>query len=347
VLLFNGIRTTSDARFSTGELDELSQNRLSAHLSVPRRNRVGFDLGYDLNDNAGKFVNSTSHQARGNVRVFLNPHWETFVGATWGTLESRTTDAILTQDMTGGNVGLRYNRDWSHLELASAYTVGLSRTTYEFEPDRTVTHQGFDLNLRVPLRRSAALLGSAAIRKNETDVTGAAVTFDEKVMRGGFEAGIGAGLRGQVTLYRRDAIYDTFQFGLQESTEYGLEGTLSEGRGSVSMTVWTREGISEFIPDPSAGGPFVPGTDLVSAADAFTVGAHWRFRRRLSFRVRARYEDRVFSSIGEETILSYHPELEWSPGVWRFVAGVTHYGRDNSTSFEQNTFLLRASRRFF
>jgi hypothetical protein len=347
VLLFHGVRTMSNARFTSGELDQLSQNRLSANLDVPRRNRVGFNFGYDFNDNSGKFVNSTNHQARGNVRVLLNEHWETFVGAAGGTLESRIADATMTQDTTGGNLGVRYNRDWSHLELASVYTVGLSRTTYEVEPDRTVTHQGFDLHLRVPVGESAALLGSATIRQNETDVTGAAVTFDETVVRGGFEAGVGAGLRGQLSVYRRDAIYDTFQFGLQESTEYGLEGTLSEGRGSVSMTVWTRRGISEFIPDPAAGGPFLPGTDLVSAADALTAGAHWRFLRRLSLRVQARYEDRLFSTIGQETILSYHPELEWSPGVWRFVVGVTHYARNNGTSFEQDTLLLRASRRFF
>jgi len=347
VLLLNGTRTMSNARFTSGELDQLTQSRLSTHLDVPRRNRVGFNFGYDFNDNAGKFVDSTSHQARGNVRVLLNQHWETFVGATGGTLESRTADATLTQDTMGGNLGLRYNRDWSHLELASAYTVGLSRTTYEVQPDRTVTHQGFDLHLRVPVGESAALLGSATLRQNETDVTGAAVNFDETVVRGGFEAGIGAGLRGQVTVYRRDAIYDTFQYGLQESTEYGLEGSLSEGRGSVSMTLLTRRGISEFIPDPAAGGPFLPGTDLVSAVDALTAGAHWRFLRRLSLRVRARYEDRAFTSIGQETILSYHPELEWRPGVWRFVVGVNHYARHNGTSFEQDTFLLRASRRFF
>lgn len=347
VLLFNGIRTVSNAQFSSGELDQLSQSRLSAQLDVPRRNRIGFNFGYDYNDNSGKFVNSTNYQARGNIRILVSEHWETFAGASGGTLESRTADATVTQDLAGANLGVRYNRDWSHLELASVVTAGLSRTTHEVDPDRTVTHQGFDLHLRVPVGETAALFGSATIRKNETDVTGAAVTFDETLARGGFEGGIGAGLRGQVTVYRRDAIYDTFQFGLQESTEYGLEGSLSEGRGSVSMTVFSRRGISEFTPDPAAGGPFLPGNDLVSAVDALTAGAHWRFRRRLSLRVRARYEDRAFTSIGQETILSYHPELEWRPGVWRFVVGVTHYARHNGTSFEQDTFLLRASRRFF
>ena len=347
VLLFNGTYLLSDALFTTGEQDDLTQSRLSTSLDIPRKNRVGFSIGYDFNENSGRFVDSTSHQARGNLRVLVGRHWETIFGAFTGTLESRTSAATLSQDTTGGTLGLRYNRDWSHLELATAYTLGVSRTTFDVEPERTVTNQGFDVHLRVPVGDGTALFGSATIRQNENDVTGVGFTYDENVARAGIETDIGARLRGQIAGYRRDITNDTFQFGVQESTEHGIEGTLSQGRGSVSITASTREGISDFIPDPSASGPFLPGTDLVNSADILTAGAHWRFLRRLSLRLQARYEDREFTSIGKETILSYHPELNWSPGVWRLIFGVTHYERDNSTSFEQDTLLLKASRRFF
>ena len=46
-------------------------------------------------------------------------------------------------------------------------------------------------------------------------------------------------------------------------------------------------------------------------------------------------------------ILSYHPEVEYSPGLWRFVLGINHYSRENGTDYRQDTVLFRASRKFF
>ena len=347
VIVLNGTQTASDARFSTGEEDSLDQTRLSASLDRPRRDRVGFGIGYDFYDTNGAFLDSTSHQGRANLRVGIGRHWETSAGGTFGRVVTRTAVDELHQDSTGANVGIRYNQGWSRLNLSAAYTFGLTHTVFTTEPERTLTSHGGDLHLDTPVGRSGSVFATGTIRKDQNDVTGVGYSYDELVVRAGVEGVLGEDLRSSATAYRRVSTYDTFQFGIQDSTEYGVEGTLGQDRGGFTLTAAKRDGISEFIPDPGGGGPLLPGTDLTSAANIVTAGLHWRFRHRVTLRAQVRYEDREFTTIGRETILSYHPQVEWSPGAWRFLLGVTHYERDNTTAFRQDTFLIKASRRFF
>jgi hypothetical protein len=158
---------------------------------------------------------------------------------------------------------------------------------------------------------------------------------------------MGESTRATGSLYARDSTYDTFQFGIQDSTEVGIEGSVNAASGGASLGLARSRGTSDFIPDPSSGSPFTPGTDLVNKANVATLGGYWRLPRRVQLRVQARYEDRDFTSIGEERIVSYHPEIEWIPGVWRLSLGLTHYERSNQTTFKQDTLLVRISRLIF
>jgi hypothetical protein len=347
-LLLNANHVLSDARFSTGQTDSLTQTRVTTRFDIPRGDRVGFNIGYDYNDNAGRFLTSTSHYANADLLVRMAKHWEAIVGARIGSVTTRTEPATeILQDTLGTRAGLRYNRGWSRLFLTAAYTYGVVRTEFDVEPERTVTNHAGDLNLRVPFGASASWFGSVTARQDENDVTGLGYTYDELLAKTGVEGGVGHDLKGEISAYGRDSTYDTFQFGLQESREVGVQGTLSGDRGSVSLTVSQRDGISEFVPDPGGGSPGTPGPDLVRKADIVTGGAHVRFGRRVSFRVQVRYEDREYSSIGKESVLSYNPEVEWRPGAWRITIGVNHYERTNGLIFDQDTIRLKLGRRFF
>ena len=346
VMLFNGMHTVSDALFSTGSTDELTQKRASLLLDLPRRRRVGFNAGYDFIENVGMFVNSNSHQGRVAMRVLLGSYVEMTTGVSSGTLETTTSSGVLVQDSLGANLGLRFNRTWSGASLTAAGSVGLRGTEFDSGEDRSVTNYSADVQVRVPLSTSS-LYGSITAKQDENDASGVGFTYDELVSRAGVETGIGSLFRGRLDLHHRNAVYDTFEFGIQESTEYGLEGALDHDHGGVSVMMATGNGISDYIPDPSGIGVFLPGTDLVQRFDSFTLGAHWKLRRSLRLRIRARLEEREFTSIGHERIVSYHPEVEWRPGAWRFTFGISNYQRDNGTAFQQDTVQLRASRRFF
>ena len=123
--------------------------------------------------------------------------------------------------------------------------------------------------------------------------------------------------------------------------------SLNYPRGAVSLSLTASEGVSEFLPDPGSGSPFLAGTDLVSESNTAVIGIHWRALRNLRIRLDARLEDRTFTTIGNESILSLHPEIEYGIGAWRFSAGYTRYERTNGTTLADDTVLLRISRRFY
>jgi len=346
-LLFNAHQTLSDARFSTGETDELTINRFRGALNVPRGNRLGLDLSYDYNDNSGRFVDSSSQTVRAGVRLRLSDHWESDVGGNAGRLETSTPGAETGQDLRGIFAGLRFNRDLGRVGLGAAFSAGRTTTEFDQNPDSVYNNYRTDLNLRVPFGASAHMFARTNYSMNENDTTGVGFTLDEFRGELGSEFGLSPKYGSTLSTHVVDRSYDTFQFGVQDSREVGGQATISHPRGSMTLSAASIEGISDFIPDPAAGGPFVPGPDLVNRSDVASIGANWRGTTRLTIRLQGRLADREFTSIGQERILSYHPELEWRFGAWRLAGGLTHYERDNGTFFKQDTFLMRATRTVF
>lgn len=346
-LMFNAYHTLSDARFSTGATDELAIDRFRGGLDIPRGDRFGFNLDYDYNNNDGRFVDSTSQNLRARIRVRMSRHWESDVGGSGGRLETDNNGTRSVQDLRGVFAGLRFNRDFRPVGVGIAVSAG--RTTTEGDPalDRVYENRLAELNLRFPLGASAQLYARAQYRTNQNDTTGVGFSTDETRGELGSEFALTRRYRGKLSAHVVDRSYDTFQFGVQDSREVGGEATISHPRGSLTLSAVSIEGISEFIPDPAAGNPFVAGPDLVNRSDIASIGFSWRGPARLVVRFQGRLIDRQFTSIGDEFVVSYHPEVEWRFAAWRIAAGVTHYERDNSTFFEQDTFLLRLTRTVF
>ena len=346
-LLVHGTRGLSDALFSTGERDELNTGRFSGIYDVPLRRRVGFNLSYDYDRNDGKFVNSTSHTARGMARFTLAEHWESDAGVIGGKLETAANGIDTMQDLAGVVAGLRYSQEWSDFHLGAAGALGFTRTKFDTGELRDTKNVSLDVEARMPVARAEQVFASVSFRKDQNDTTGVGYSFDEARGTVGLEGGTGESVQWRTSAYVRGTRYDTFQFGLQTSREAGVDGSLSSPSGGVSVGASARDGISEFIPDPASGSPFTPGSDLVNRARIAFAGGYWRFMRHLQARIQARFENREFTSIGRETVLSYHPEVEWSWAVWRISLTVSHYERNNHTSFSQDTVLLKVSRLLF
>lgn len=346
-LLLTADHSVSDALFSTGDRDSLTLNRVSGVLDVPRRHAVGWNVSYDFSDNTGRFLDSSSHHLRALARVRISGHWESTTTGTVGRLETTTSTVDVTQDLTGVSEGVRYTRDWRRLELSAAYVFAFTATMFNNGPDRTVLNHAADLNLRVPFDSGTRLLSNLSYKQDEANLTGLGYTYDETRGDVGLEGRLTGSVQASGSLHARRSTYDTFEFGVQESREVGIDGSLSGSAGGLSFGLTTGKGISDFIPDPTAGSSFTPGTDLVNRADVATLGGHWRFRHRLQARAQARYERRDFTSIGKERILSYHPEIEWSSSAWRLSLGISHYDRNNATTFTQDTLWVRVSRLMF
>ena len=347
-LLFDGGRTRSDALYTGGERDELTQNRLAGTLDIPRRDRVGGSVTAEWNDNSGKFQSVTSGFVRGDVRWLISEHWDSDAGVTFGKLNTVASPADVSQNLAGAGIAARYNRDWQRFKFLTSLSLGRMWSKFSTGIDRTVTAYGAAVEGRVPFHESSHAFGSLSFRKDQTDFSGLGSTFDERKAEFGLEGRAVGSFQGRGSLFARSATYDTFRFGVQTSDEVGLEGSLSNPEGSVSATLSRIQGVSNFIPDPSSpGGPFLPGNDLVDLANVATLGVNWRFVRRVTFRAIARYDDRHFTTIGQERIFSFHPEVEVTLRAWTLAAGVTHYERNNSTTFRQDAVIIRVGRRVF
>jgi len=346
-LVVNAHYTQSDALFTTGVQDHLNTSRLMSRYDLPRGDRVRLGFSYDFNDNDGKFVNSTSHTGRADGRFKMNSHWESTGSLIAGRIDSASTSSDLEQDLHGARAGVRYIRDWTRLHLTTSYSVGYSKTKINIGEDRRIVSQFAEVSNHIPLNHNDEVFVTLSRVLDDNDTTGVGFTYDENRITAGWEGRFGSAWRGRVAAIYRDSTRDTFQFGDQDSEEISIEGSLNHPLGGISLTLASREGVSDFLPDPSSGSPFLPGTDLVSEADIVSLGTHWRLWRTLRFHFQGRMENRDFTTIGKEDILSYHPRIDYDFHAWGLSVSFSHYERRNTTEFTDDTWLVRVTRRFF
>lgn len=345
--LANLDHTSSDATFSTGTRDQLTIDRLTTVVDLPRRRRVGWTFGYEYNGTDGRFVTSRSHNLRVGSRILAGRSWEILSGASAGTIDTNTATGRSRQDLMGLQTGARFHKDWQRFALSWTGTVGYNRSDFGDGTRRELLARSVQLDLRRPLRRGAELFGSLSTRRDETDVIGVGFSVDESTASFGIEGQVSTHLRGRVAASLRDVSRDTFDYGRQDARTYRLESTLNGQRMALTLTLASTDGVSDFIPDPGQGSPFTPGPDLVNASDSAIVGLRWRLASRLRLRLEGRYERRHFSSIGLERIVTFHPQLDWVFRVWTVSLGYSHYQRDNTTRFADDTLLFRVGRKLF
>lgn len=344
-LLVSAFHTRSDALFSTGQTDDLRTSRFSSRVDLPWTDGARLGFSYDLNDNSGRFLDSTSHVVKAQGRFKMNSHWESTLALVLGRIDSLTPTSDIQQDQLGARAGVSYGRDWTRIGLTATYSIGYDRADFNIGPDARSLNHLAQVDTRFSLGDAGDLFSALTYSVGDNDTTGIGFTLDELRATVGWERALDGLWRARVSTTFRNTIYDTFQFGVQESDEISLQGSLSHPRGGVSLSLSTSEGVSDFLPDPGSGSPFLPGTDLVNERDVASAGLHWRILRRLRARVQARVERRRFTTIGREDILSLHPEIEYRLGSWSLTAGYSRYERENATTFENATWLLRVTRR--
>ncbi|MFQ5717973.1 MAG: hypothetical protein ACE5IK_00350 [Acidobacteriota bacterium] len=339
--------TLSDATFSTREQDDLTASRVSARFDLPRRDRSRMGWSYDFQDNDGRFVDSTSHLLRTQAHVSLGRSWETDASLKVGAIDTESSAGPANHNLLGVEAGVHYRRDWARAHLATAYSIDYDRAGFNSGPDRRALGHRGEVGGSYDLNGDDEIFATVSYTRDDNDTTGVGFTFDEARVTVGWEGRFQGGWKMRASGFWRDTSRDTFDFGLQSSEEYGVEGSLSHPRGGFNLTLSTRDGVSDFLPDPASSSVFVQGTDLVSEADVGTFGAHWRLWRGLRLTAQARIEDRTFTTIGDEKVLSYRPEIDYVWGDWTFSAGLSHYERRNETAFTDDTLIIRVTRRFF
>jgi hypothetical protein len=347
VLLLNAHYTDSNALFTTGQRDELNSSRFSTNFDLPPGDRSRLGFNYLFNDNEGRFVDSSSHTFRTQGRFKWNPHWESLGSLSFGRVDTASTTGDLEQRFGGVRTGLRYNREWPRASLRTSYSVGYDETRFNTEPDRRTVNHFAEVTTQIPIRSDEDILVILSRTVNDNDTTGVGYSYDENRITVGWQGLIGNLWKGRTSATYRDSTRDTFQYGVQKSDEITLDGSLNHPLGGVSLTLSSRNGVSDFFPDPSSSSPFLPGTDLVSKSDVVVAGTHWRLWRSLRLHMQLRFEDRQFTTIGKEQILSYHPRVDYDIHSWRFSAGYSHYERMNGTEFSDDTWLVKVTRRFF
>lgn len=346
-LLVSAHHTASDARFASGDTDDLTVSRLFGALDLPGKGRARWNLGYDFNDNDGRFAASTSHNLRLRTRIRLARHWESTAGLSGGTLVSRSTEVERREQSAGARLGLRYSRVFAATHLDASASGGFTQTHFNVEPDRAVLSYGVAVGVQVPVGGHNEIFARASQHGEENDTSGVGYTFDETRGSLGWEGRLGVSTSARLMGYIQDTSRDTFDFGLQKSRELGTDLSFSGRGGGVSVTLATSDGITDFTPDPAGGSIFIPETDLVTRVDSATIGARWRLPYRLGLRLQARLEDRDFSTVGKERIVSYSPQLEWAYRVWTFGLRFSHYERTNGTVFSDDTWVIKVSRRIY
>ena len=346
-LSVNAQYTLSDATFSTGEEDNLAASRLAVRFDLPRTDRWRLGWSYDFNNNDGRFVDSTSHLLRTQTRVSLGDSWEVDGSLRVGTIDTESSAGEVKQDLLGVQTGVRYRKDWARAHLATAYSIGYDRAEFNTGPDRRAVNHFSEISGSYDLNKDDEIFATVSYKRDNNDTSGVGFTLDEARATVGWEGRFESGWKMRTSTFWRESERDTFDYGLQASEEYGVEGSLSHPRGGFSVALSTREGISDFFPDPASSSAFVEGTDLVSKSDVGTFGAHWRLWRGLRLRAQARFEDRTFTTIGDERIVSYRPEIDYLWNDWTFSLGLSHYERQNGAEFGDDTVIIRVTRRFF
>jgi len=131
------------------------------------------------------------------------------------------------------------------------------------------------------------------------------------------------------------------------SDEYGVELNLEHRVAGFSARYRSTDGVSDFFPQPGSGSIFLPGTDLVSRSNYYSIGAHWRLTPYLRAQMSALLDDRDFTSIGRERVVSYHPEIQYDRRTWRVAAGLSHYERTDGFEIVDDTWRLKITKLFF
>lgn len=345
--MLNSHYTRSDALFSSGQRDELNTSRVSTRYELPQPRGIRLGFGYDFNENDGMFLDSTSHIGRADGTFPLPRGWQTGVTLTAGRIESNTPSMDIEETLAGIQTGLQYGHEWNRAHLRTGYSIGYDQARFDNAPDREFLSHNADVSIGIPLNGSEEFFASLSYSLDDNDTTGLAFTRSKIRADAGLEGSARGFGRFRASAAYTRSNYDTFQFGIQESEEFSLNGSLAYQDGGVSLTLSTAEGTSDFLPDPTASSPFLPGTDLVSRADVAAASGHWRILKNLRFRMQARLENRDFTTIGRENILSYHPRIEYDFHTWQFSAGYSHYERRNGTEFTDDTLMLKISKRFF
>ncbi|MFQ5700930.1 MAG: hypothetical protein ACE5HU_03705 [Acidobacteriota bacterium] len=342
----NTTHSRSGATFSTGERDDLTTTRLFSNLDLPvgERTRLGFSL--DHSDNDGRFTTATSDIITSRARFQVTRRWELNASGKVGRIDSSAGALDQRQDLVGGGGGVRYTRGWGPLNLVAGYDVGYDHTAITDQPDLVALNQSAELDGRWSVTSKQRIFGTVSIRRDDNDTSGVGFSLDDNRLTLGWEGWLGSLWRGRASIFRRDTVRDTFQFGVQDTTEHGLEGSFNHPRGSLMFSVALIKGISDFTPDLALGSVFQPGTDLVNKATLATIGANVQLWRGLRFQVQGRVEHRDFETIGQEDVLSLHPRLDYTWRVWGLSAELARYERHNGTEFTDRTFRLKISRRF-
>lgn len=343
-------RTEADATFGDGTSDRLTTDRAWLQFDLPGRGRAHYGVDYQYDGNSGKFVDATSHQARARARVALGAHWEATAGLVAGKLtSSRPGDesgiATTNVERTGYDGGLRYSVDVRRIHLAVGALAGTEQSDFDGGVSRREMVYQADAAVRVGLRTRDAAYGEVTHARNRNDTTGLGSTYDETRVTVGLDTDL-SGARADTALEWRQTQYDTFQFGVQDSRTIGARTSLVFSRGSAGLSVSSRHGVSNYLPQPGNAGPIAPGTFLESDARIAGLNASYRFSSFLNLQLQATREERTFTLAGDENITTWHPELVWDWRTWRVSAGVAHFARSNGSVYRDTTWLLKVTKRF-
>jgi len=342
-----GSRLLSDALYTTGGRDDLTTNRVSTTLDVPRGENLHYTLGYDFNQNEGKFLDNTNHGIRGQTQFRFASHWRMTGSLGLGRLRTSTAGSSREQDRAGVSAGLRYGREWSRFRLDTGYETGYTRENYDTGEDRALTTRSAFLSGRLGIGAVSSIFSTVSAARDDNNVTDVGYTVDENRASLGWETRLGDELRLRVQGTYRDLVYHTDNLGLQKSEERGAELNLDHRVAGFSARYRSSRGVSDFFPQPGSGSIFLPGTDLVSRSDYFSLGAHWRVTPHLKAQMTVLLDDREFTTIGKERILSYHPEIQYDYRTWRISAGLSHFERTDGFDFADDTWRLRVTKLFF
>ncbi len=339
--------TDSKALFNTGQRDKLTASRGSINFELPPGSRLRTGFNYVFNENQGQFVDSASHTFRTYTRFRWNPHWESLGSLNVGRIDTASPTGLLEQRFVGAGTGVRYGREWTRVSLRTSYSIGYDETRFNTEPDRQTLTQFAEVTTQFALRSDEEAFITLSRTLDDNDTTGVGYTYDENRLTAGWQRRLNSAWRGRASATYRESVRDTFQYGLQESDGITIAGSLSHPLGGFSLALSSTDGISNFFPDPTSNSPLLPGSDLVNDSEVALVGAHWRFWRSFRVHMQLRYENRFFTTIGKEEILSYHPRLDYDLHSWRFSAGYSHYERTNGTELLDDTWIVKVTRRFF
>jgi len=342
-----GSRQLSDALYTTGERDELTTNRLSTTLDVPQSERTRYTIGYDFNQNDGKFLDNTNHGLRGQAQFRIASHWHVTGTMGWGRLRNRAGGATQQQDRAGASAGLRYGRDWSRFRLDTGYETGYTRESLDSAGNRVLTTHRVFLSGRLGVGAVSSVFSTVSAARDQNDVIDVGYAVDENWASLGWETRLGQQIRLRLAGTYRHLHYDTDNLGVQVSDEYGVELNLEHRVAGFSARYRSTDGVSDFFPQPGSGSIFLPGTDLVSRSNYYSIGAHWRLTPYLRAQMSALLDDRDFTSIGRERVVSYHPEIQYDRRTWRVAAGLSHYERTDGFEIVDDTWRLKITKLFF